>query len=365
MKFTKQLVIHILAQSISKFFSIFPHKNRVLLVKMDAIGDYILFRTYLEELITSPQYSNFEFYFFGTTDIKQLYNKYDRSLFKGQFWINRNQFSDRLKNLIKLSRLDFDIIISPTFSPSTYAQRFLLNYVPSRLVYSTENSASNTDFIQLFRKKTISIKQNGRMEYEEYASFFSRMLNSQITSRLYLENTIKSINRLVAIVVSAGVDSRSLPTNIVNWAVQELSKINNNTKIVLLGQEKDKSRFIYALNQMESHHNTSIQNVIGNTTLIEYIDWIQKSTLLICPDTSALHIGAAFEKKIINISKGDYYSRFVNYDSRFDNIITVYPKSFLVLDESSRRAYRDKATDFTLDDIEFKEIRRALDYQIK
>jgi len=63
------------------------------------------------------------------------------------------------------------------------------------------------------------------------------------------------------------------------------------------------------------------------TTLIQLAELVHNAELLISNDTSAVHIGVAVNAKVICVSNGNTYGRFVPYPVQvYSRIITLFPE---------------------------------------
>ena len=72
-------------------------QKSLLLVRLDAIGDYILFRNFIESLKKNQKYNNYKITLLGNNVWKNLSKELDYEYVDNFIWLDRNKFN---KNLI-------------------------------------------------------------------------------------------------------------------------------------------------------------------------------------------------------------------------------------------------------------------------
>ena len=89
---------------------IFPHillnfhrkSNKVLIYRLDAIGDYILFRNFFKVIKESSKYQDKDLFFLGNIEYQDVFNKFDKQFFKDSFWLDKKRFYKDLFYHIKI-----------------------------------------------------------------------------------------------------------------------------------------------------------------------------------------------------------------------------------------------------------------------
>ena len=85
--------------AVLRFFARFrPTKKRLLVIKADAIGDYILFRNYLEILRASEKYKNYHITLLGNEIWQDIASKYDSAFVDDFIFISKIHFINFLIN---------------------------------------------------------------------------------------------------------------------------------------------------------------------------------------------------------------------------------------------------------------------------
>ena len=90
------------------------------LIRLDAIGDYILFRNFIEILKKSKKYKNYSITLIGNSAWKNLTTEFDNKFIDNFIWIDRNRFSKdliyRYNKLKEITSSGYEVVISPVFS---------------------------------------------------------------------------------------------------------------------------------------------------------------------------------------------------------------------------------------------------------
>ena len=112
-KFILFTIIDFLAKQNSKI-----ENKTILLISLDAIGDYVLFRNYIE--ILRDKYKEYKITLVGNIAWKQLAEELDSEYIDSFIWIDRKQFEKnpfyRYKKLKKITKQGYEIVLNPTYS---------------------------------------------------------------------------------------------------------------------------------------------------------------------------------------------------------------------------------------------------------
>lgn len=91
----KEIIKLILYSFIDLF--IFPSKqikqNFILLIRLDAIGDYVLFRNFIEILETNEHYKSYHITLIGNSAWKGLSLELDKEYVDNFIWIDKRKFT--------------------------------------------------------------------------------------------------------------------------------------------------------------------------------------------------------------------------------------------------------------------------------
>ena len=86
--------------------NVFVNKNTLLLLRLDSIGDYILFRNFIRALKESKKYKDYKITLCGNSRWKDLALHLDKQYITEYIWVDYHKMvEDNLKNILR------DIII--------------------------------------------------------------------------------------------------------------------------------------------------------------------------------------------------------------------------------------------------------------
>jgi len=95
-------------------------KKSLLIIRLDAIGDYVLFRNYIEVLKNSEKYKDYKITLVGNIAWKSIAEELDSKYIDNFIWTDREKFEKnfiyRYKKLKKISSKGYDVVINPTYS---------------------------------------------------------------------------------------------------------------------------------------------------------------------------------------------------------------------------------------------------------
>ncbi|MDD2487243.1 MAG: glycosyltransferase family 9 protein [Candidatus Gracilibacteria bacterium] len=338
----------ILVMDFTVFFfvkSVKINENKLLLIRTDAIGDYIIFRNFIEKLKKSERYNNHEITLCGNIRWKDLAEKLDKNYISNFIWVDKTKFLTDLKYryqiLRKIKLNGYSDCIHPIYSREFLYGDIMVKFSNSTNRIGNYGDLSNQTRLQKFISdfyytKLIDNKKVVIHEFERNKEFFEKLLNENINIKkpeivLSEYNNADFFEKLNEygnfIVIFPGAEANFRRWNEKNYAAIS-SYINNKFgfKIIIAGGPGDKK---IAENIIRMAGNSNIIDLTGATNLYELCILLSKSKLLISNDTSAFHIGVAVNTKTICISNGNHFGRFPTYPENIDNIKVIYPPKIM------------------------------------
>jgi ADP-heptose:LPS heptosyltransferase len=315
-----------------KFFAkIRNPQKRLLIIKTDAIGDYILFRNFIEVINQSDQYKDYKIDLLGNELCKDIALNYD-TVFINEFFFIRtdNLYNAPLQTLKlgwKLFRKNYLVVLQPSYS-RTFITDGLAGFTAARQIVGFE---SDTERIapkykvktDKFYTEQLVLPQSLYFEFERSKFFFESVLNSKIqlfSTQIPVNNAGKAG---VVIFAGAGIKKRE-------WekekflALIKLIKQHTLQPVYLAGGPAE----LPIGNYMEANlAQGDVINLIGKSTLPQLIEIIGNAALVIANDTSAIHIAVAANTPSVCILGGGHFERFAPYPEYFENRpVCVYEK---------------------------------------
>lgn len=310
-------------------------KKKILIIRHDAIGDFILWLDAAKGLRELYPQSTYEITLLGNqiwTPVAEKVTFFDRVLSLDRRKFINNPFY-RLNILKNIRWAGFSTVIQPTFS-----REFLFGDAIVRASGADERIGSHGDFsnINLWQKlisdrwytRLIPATKEPLMELERNAEFMQglglKTFQAGLPELAVTESLPKYFDLTDYYVFFPGAGTHSRRWPISNF--EELAKrIYHQTKWtgVICGGQDEKELGETLVNKL----NVPVQNWAGKTTVDELIAIIARAHFVIGNETSGVHIAAAVSIPAVCILGGGHYGRFMPYQLE---VKTVKPLSVAV-----------------------------------
>ncbi|MES2112811.1 MAG: glycosyltransferase family 9 protein [Bacteroidota bacterium] len=307
-----------------RFFAKFRrNEKRLLVIKTDAIGDYILFRNFLGVLKTSKTYKGYRIDLLGNVLWRDVSLKYD-SPYVGQFMFIKAEALyesplQTLKTGWKLFKNNYEVVLQPTFS-RTFITDGLAALTAAKCIIGFE---SDTERMPIkYKRKTdnfytrlLPLPAGVYFEFDRSKCFIESVTGEPIALNSTSIGPDVTYKNGVIIFPGAGVVKREWKKENL-LALIKLLKQHSSQPIYLAGSNAE----IPAGEYLEANlPPQSIINQIGKSSLPELIEMIANSSLVIANDTSAIHMAVATKTNSVCIVGGGHFERFVPYPEYFEN----------------------------------------------
>ena len=334
-------LLFILFDSIALWVAIVPKHNQqklVLLVRQDAIGDFILW------LDTAKEYR--KYYPPENCKIILIGNALWSDLAKGlPFWdevlpVNVKAFKTlsryRWNILRKVRNYGAEIAIQPTYSREFYHGDSLIRASNASKKVSSAGNMSNRDQLKSiladrWHTELIPSSPEQLSELERNAEFFSGFIK-----KLYLPSypelepsgdcNIQELKRKSFYILSLGANKKYR-----EWPYKYYAKIAQkiHKKTGWLGLICGAENEFDLGEHLKKLCDAPLQNYTGQTTLSELTCLLAKSQILISNETGTAHIANAVGTPTVCILGGGHFGRFVPYpelSGKINNLKVVYYK---------------------------------------
>jgi len=298
--------------------------NNLLIIRLDAIGDYILFRNFIEILKKSKKYRDYQITFVGNSIWKSLAKEIDREYIDRFIWVDRLKFEKnpfyRYKKLKEITDKGYEIVINPTYSRSFFADDAIVKIINAEEKIGSVGDLSNIkkwqkNISDSYYTKLLSAKDEIMFEFYRHKEFFMQLVEENMNiQKPYIKLKSKKLGfglpyQYAILFIGANADFRK-------WSVKNFVEIGRylkekyNYEIVLCGGPTD-------LNDAKKFSDSADYNyidLVGKTSLVDFLYVINKGNLMISNETSAPHFAVALEMtNIFVISNGNHYGRFIPY----------------------------------------------------
>ncbi len=314
----------------------------LLIIRLDSIGDYIVFRNFLSAVKNSEQYRGYKITLCGNIIWKNLAENLDKIFVDNFIWIDRKKFYKKIKYRYKILREicknGYEVVIETTYTREILFGDSIVKASRARVKIGSEGAL---DKHAKWKRELISDKYYTKLlpagndnlfEFYRNKEFFQHLLNTEPNikdTKIDLSGYKLKFNLPAKYVVifpgSSDVKRR--------WSAENFSVIANyiikrySLKIVipLSGNEAKITSSITKNLPAES-----FIDLTGQTDLTGLAKVLQSALFLITNDTSAMHFAAAVKTKFICISNGSYFGRFHPYPAEiFSGAHYVYPDEIM------------------------------------
>ena len=349
----KFFLIRVIAPAIlNGMFFFIPRKEKtLLLVRSDGVGDYILFRNYLDFLKSSSKYKQYKIYVLENFICKDLATYWDSEIVEQFFWHSDSYFLkwELAKLLWKLQQLRTETIIYTSYS-RTFSVDWLISKVRAKHKIAVDGDCINESpaiksRCNQYYGELISVNADPLHEFDRNKQIFEILTQEKCPFEkpfIGRHKLILAPNHSIVVFAGAGHQNK-------RWGAPNFNKlclrliIELKAHVILAGSKDDSNQEMVIRDGIPGEWLTyqTGQNMIGLCELIGGAD------LLISGDTAAIHIAALLGKPAICIAKGDLYGRFIPYPPRISEQITcVFPRSYLPKYENY-----DQWSEFSINDV--------------
>lgn len=309
--------------------------DTILLIKTDELGDYILFRNYIELFITTYA-ANKKIIFIGNELWKNLFENFDSHPgIMATYWVNKKSFKSqmayRYRLLKQVNHLSAAIAVNFVYSRT---RRFEDAIISASSATIKIGYAGNTDNALPLEK---SLNKKLYTQQINVPDKLHDFLKHQLFLKAISANSIElpALNIPAIINTSFTVpDKRYIllfpgsgkPEKI--WATAKFVEVANyiteklGYHICLCGSKAD----IPHAENFITNFKQDVSNYCGKTNMIQVIELVQKSKFIVSIDTGSVHLAAACNIPAFAVYNGIHYGRFAPYPTELKkNIYPFYP----------------------------------------
>lgn len=304
------------------------NKKKVLLVRTDSIGDFVLWTDAARVFKKIYPSDRFEVTLLADqnwADLAAMYPYWDkiRKIDKKEFVTDcfyRWQF------LHQIYKANYDIVIQPIFSRIIFMGDAIvrISCAPERIGWELYKDL-NSLFLFPLRKalatpwytQLISLNRSQLMELDKNAQFVRALgcpdfepAFPRLPALGFPQDPIQG--DYFTVVPDALWDGREWP--LVNF-IEIAQRVHESTgwKAVFLGTRKELAVALKSISL-----SFPALNLIGQTELLDYVKMIQNAKLVIANESSAVHIAAASHIQVFSITGGGHWGRFIPYTHSSD-----------------------------------------------
>lgn len=315
--------------------------NTLLLIKLDSIGDYLLFRNFIDHIKKSEKFKNYKITLLGNIIWKELSETFDGHTIDNFIWLERQKFNRKILYKFQILKLIYNHGFE-TVIECSYSREILFgdSIVKTSRAANRIGSTGSQDGYAKWKRNLLSdkfytelIPSSNQINFEFYRNkdYFSKILNVNLDIIKPVLNTDKIGKydfKKEYIVVFPGANHSKR-----RWNAEKYSRViahllkHYEFDMVLAGSMSDYNIADEIFNKLKSER---VINFAGKTTLPQLAKLISDSKLLISNETSAIHFAASLSKPFVCISNGNHFGRFHPYPKEMGiKEIFIYPDEIM------------------------------------
>jgi ADP-heptose:LPS heptosyltransferase len=311
--------------------------RKLLIVRVDEIGDYMLWRPFFRELLSSDLCKDHEIHFCGNSSWKALFDSFDKEIVHQSTWLQKQRFKKelayRFKFLRNIYKENYSVVINPSYSRD---KRNDDSIVAAANAGQRIGMAANQESVRSYETgydKNLYTKLFDCAEQPIFEFYRNRLFTEFITGHTSsVQNTwIDPSNLPLApsglpekyFVVFPGSRSSARIWPAENFVrVSDYIFENHGWTAVVCGTQND-AVYIEAFCSQYKH---PVIDLTGKTSLTQMLSLLKNAACLLSVDTGSVHLAAAVRCTVFGIFNGSQYKRFAPYPSDMaSNFYAVYP----------------------------------------
>lgn len=323
-------ILELLEPCISIFAYTKPKIHRqksIVILRTDAIGDYLLFRAFLREV--REAYPTYHITLIGNSVWKSLYEYFDASYCDDCIWIHTADFQTKrfyktIAILRHIKQVGYELLINPQHS------RDKLNATFAQHINALSKIAPQGDDVNLSPRKkarhdriySTLTPSSPEILFEFYRNkeFFEQLLQKPLSTspKLHLPSPTPPHYKQPYSILFVGASAKYR-----RWSVKHFAEVGEHLmrvykhNVLICGGNADIESGFYLEQLLQAKVKDckqSIYNLTGKTTLAELVSLVYNGSLLVSNETSAVHLAALLATTIIIVVyNGNHLGRFIPY----------------------------------------------------
>lgn len=305
-------------------------EKKLAIVRLDDIGDYLLWRNFIEVYKQSERYKNYKVTLIGNVIWKNIFDAFDSHAVDEAIWVNKHQYlsnEDYRKDLWRQIREQkFETIICPSRTRPLLLDDLIVlasgakNRMACNNSYATFhwNKVSDATYTDLFPAN------NDQHEFFFNKNFASYVSGIDLKIQLpFLPITGSNIfAKQVICFIGAAAKSKTWP---LEYWISLVKHLQQNGFEPLLSGGKNEMQIADKIVTA-----TQAKSIVGQTNLEETLMAIARSEAVITGDTMAAHAAVSLKKPTVILANGVNAKRFVAYEEAgIEGVKTVYTDQYL------------------------------------
>ncbi len=314
-----------------------PSARKLLIVRVDEIGDFMLWHTLLEATLSADTFQHYEFHFCGNQSWRTLFNQFHEGSVHQSIWLDKLRFKKdmayRYSFLKQVYREGYEVIINPTFSRD---KRNDDSIVKAAKAIQTIGMVANKESVrgyELGYDRNLYTKMFEHLAKPVFEFYRNRLFAEFVSgTTITVPDTKIDTSLLKKLSVPLPQDyfvvfpgSRSAARI---WPSENFVRVSNHLfdtygwTAVVCGTKND-ADYTTAFCSAYTH---PVIDLTGQTSLTDMLSLFKDARCLLSVDTGSVHLATAVNCTVFGVFNGSQYGRFAPYPTEMaTGFYAVYP----------------------------------------
>ncbi len=318
--------------------------NTLLIVRMDRIGDYVLFRDFLRAIRQSERFKNYHITLCGNEAFRDIAENCDADFVDDFIWVHPPRFMKNsyanFRSLYVIRKRGFETVIHPTFSRDSAGDMLVyaadaLNRIGVDGDHSNQ-SPERRKITDAFYTKLIKVDKEPQFEFNRNKEIIEKILGQPIvidkpTWHRVNDRHPVDVKNYAVLIVGAGNKQK-------RWqkfdAVASYLFKRFGLKIVFVGLGSSDKQ---AIQQAIKYADFEFEIVYNQRSLMRVSTILANAQIVVGNDSGLIHIAALQNVPTVCLSLGAHAYRFNAYPESFN-----FKTTFLFPPELEHIKHRDE-----------------------
>jgi ADP-heptose:LPS heptosyltransferase len=307
------------------------HQKRLAIVRLDDIGDYLLWRNFLKVYKESERFKGYEVTLIGNIVWKSIFDAYDAETVDDTIWVDKHQYfaspDYRMQLWQDIRNQHFSTIICPSRTRPLLLDDMILLAAdaPTRIAAHNSFEASKWNSISDALYNEHFTKATDGHEWHFNRAFAALIAQNNLrTERISLpvDSNIVIKKKQVICFIGAAAKSKTWP---LHYWIELVKLLQQNGFEPMLSGGKNEMNIATQIIA-----STKVSSIVGQTNLVETLQTISGAAAVITGDTMAAHAAVSFNKPTVILANGVNAKRFVAYEEAgFEKVKTIYTREYM------------------------------------
>ncbi len=307
--------------------------KKVLIIRLDDIGDYLLFRNSFAAYKTSSRWAGYEFTLLGFSLWQDLFNTADQHCVDSTIWINKKDYFSnpqyRWELWLQLRSAGFATVICPSRVRPLLLDDMCMLAAGAPLNIGCKNDFNQKEWNAVSDKLYQELFSDGKLnhEFQYNVAFASWCCHTQLTMQRpsFPVPALPAPGGKPYIVCFIGASFQSRRWTTPRWiSLIQMLNAKSDYRIIVAGGKNDEAIASAIAAQ------TEVENITGAVTLTEMANWVAHARAVVSNDTMAAHLAVSLARPLVLITSGDNFYKFSAYkEACIDGVRSIYPAVFL------------------------------------